>query len=287
MQEPHVRPTTVLHAPPAEAPLVSVVIPNHNYGRFLAGCLRSLFAQELDPGRVEVVFVDDESGDGSLELAHRHLSAMPFAGARVLALPRVGRPGPVRNAGLELAAGRYLLTLDPDDELLPGFLARCVEALEAGADVAYADYLLEEGGCTSVVRLPDYHRLLLANQNILSTTALFRRALWEAGARFRSATAYEDWDFWVQLAQAGARFAHVPVPLYRYRMHGANYSHAARSDDALAKARIVLDNPGFFPSWTLAWARGVEGRAGWADPLPRGLIPVLPQHTGSCFSSEA
>jgi len=277
----------VPHSPEGEAavPLVSIVIPCHNYARYLPGCLASIAAQRMETHRVEVIFADDASTDGSLDLARTLLPEMPLAGWRAIAVPRAGRPGPVRNAGLEQAHGRYLLTLDPDDELLPDYLPRAVEALEAGADVAYADYLREEDGpaepSARAVALPGFHKLLLANQNILPPAALFRRGLWEGGARFRSATLYEDWDFWIQLALAGARFAHVSAPLYLHRVHEGSFSTLARADDANSKARLVLDNAAFFPSWTRRWAWGVLAGASGVDPMPRGVIPVLPEHASS------
>lgn len=258
-------------------PQVSIVVPNHNYARFLPGCLDSIARQNLNLRRVEVVFVDDASDDGSPELAETLLAAMPLAAWRVLRLPRAGRPGPVRNAGLAVAAGGALLTLDPDDEILPDFLPRCLAALAAGADVAYPDYLRDEAGARTEMRLPDFHKLMLANQNILPPTALFRRALWERGARFREATLYEDWDFWIQLALLRARFSRVGAPLYLHRVHAGSFSSLARQDDTPSKARIVAGNPGFFPSWTRAWAEAVLSGHG-ADPLGRGLIPVLREH---------
>jgi len=82
----------------------------------------------------------------------------------------------------------------------------------------------------------------------------------------------------VQLAMLRARFVHVPEPLYCYHMHGASYSFGARQDDALSKARLVIDNAAFFPSWTVTWARDLlHGEAG-VDPMGRGIIPVLPEH---------
>lgn len=259
-------------------PQVSIVIPNHNYARFLRGCFGSVLAQRVNPRRLEVIFVDDASSDGSLELAREILSAMPFGRHEVIALPRQRRPGPVRNAGLSRARGQALLTLDPDDELLPDFLPRSLAALAAGADVVYTDYLVEEGGGSRRMCLGGYSKLQMANQNILSPTALFSRRLWDQGARFRSETTYEDWDFWIQLALLGGKFAHVAEPLYRYRLHGGNYSFAARQFDASSKARIVLDNRDFFPSWTLAWAKNVQQGEPGVDSFGRGLIPILQEH---------
>lgn len=262
-------------------PLVSVVIPCHDYARFLPQCLESLLAQGPDPAELEVVFVDDESSDGSLSVARSLLGCMPFGSWQSLALARVGRPGPVRNAGLALARGAYLLCLDPDDQLLPGFLTCCLEALvRSRADVAYTGYFEDSGGERREVEPPDFSALLLANQNILHTASLMRRVVWERGARYRSATAYEDWDFWIQAAQHGARFVRVAGPQLVYRLHGQGYFQSAMVKDGESKARIVMDNPGFFPPWTRAWARGLLRGEAWASPFGRGLIPVLREHTG-------
>jgi hypothetical protein len=146
--------------------------------------------------------------------------------------------------------------------------------------VAYTGYFEDTAGARREVVPPDYHPLLLANQNIIPPAALLRRRIWDQGARFSGQNAYEDWDFWVQAAVLGARFARVDRPLLVYRQHGANYSHQARTQDAAAKAQVVLDNPAFFPAWTRAWARGILRQAHWAEPLGRGIIPVLRQHTG-------
>ena len=262
-------------------PLVSVVIPCHDYARYLPQCLMSLLNQALDPAELEVVFVDDESSDGSLELARALLGQMPFGSWQSLALARVGRPGPVRNAGLALARGEHLLCLDPDDQLLPGFLTGCLKALaRTRADVAYSGYFEDSGAGRREVEPPDYSPLLLANQNILHTASLMRRAVFERGARYRSATAYEDWDFWIQAAQQGARFVRVAGPLLVYHLHGQGYFQSAQKRDGESKARIVLDNPAFFPPWTRAWARGLLRGEPWAEPFGRGLIPVLREQTG-------
>lgn len=262
-------------------PLVSVVIPCHDYARFVPQCLQSLLGQDLDPEAIEVVFVDDESGDGSLEVARGLLGSMPFGAWQALALRRVGRPGPVRNAGLALARGGHLLCLDPDDILLPGFLTSCLAALRrSGADIAYTGYFEDRDGGRREVAPPGYHPLLLANQNILHTASLMRREVWERGARYRSATGYEDWDFWIQAALGGARFVRVEGPQLVYRLHGEGYFQSALRQDGEAKARIVLDNPAFFPPWTRAWARGLLRGEPWAEPLARGIIPVLREHAG-------
>jgi hypothetical protein len=103
-------------------PLVSVVIPAHNPGRYIEPCIRSILRQTMRPERFEVIFVNDGSTDGTAErlnrLAgeHRHI--------RVIHIPASGAPGRPRNIGLEAARGDYVQFLDADDELAPRALER-------------------------------------------------------------------------------------------------------------------------------------------------------------------
>ncbi len=68
---------------------------------------------------VEVVVVDDTSRDRTLEVARSY----PQDIVRVVALPANSGPGGARNAGLELARGRWVAVLDSDDTVYPGRLA--------------------------------------------------------------------------------------------------------------------------------------------------------------------
>lgn len=110
-------------------PRISVVVANHNYGRFLDRFFGALAAQTFPADEVEVVFVDDASSDDSRLRARHWQAGGPWSAFRLLPLPRMGRPGPVRNVGAEMARGPFLLFCDPDDYLAPDFLRRTHAAL--------------------------------------------------------------------------------------------------------------------------------------------------------------
>lgn len=77
---------------------------------------------------LEVICVDNASEDRSVAVAREH-------GAKVVEMGRnVGFPAAV-NAGLRLATAPYVLLLNPDVELGPGIVARCIEELEGDAGV--------------------------------------------------------------------------------------------------------------------------------------------------------
>ncbi|MBI5692646.1 MAG: glycosyltransferase family 2 protein [Verrucomicrobia bacterium] len=103
-------------------PLVSVIIPCHNAGRWLAATLDSVLAQTHP--RTEVIVVDDGSTDDSLAVARRYEAR----GVRVATQPNRGASA-ARNHGMRLASGDYLQFLDADDLLSPEKIGRQVMAL--------------------------------------------------------------------------------------------------------------------------------------------------------------
>ena len=268
-------------------PKLSIIIPNHNYARFLPRLLASLAAQSTGLARTEIILADDASDDDSVAVAERAAPDLGCARFRVLRLERHGRPGPVRNAGLRVAEGGYLLCVDADDRLHPEFLAGCQAVLDAHPEVGvvYTDYFVrspDADGPERAVGLPDFDHDLLRTQNILLSAAMFRRAVLDAAEGFQVNTAYEDWDFWVRAAARGHRFAHLRRPLYHYETHDGNYFAAKIVDDGHAKAALVLNNPEYFHPDVVRWAQGyVEGEM-WAKPFRRGLIP-RPQDVADLF----
>ncbi|WP_285907530.1 glycosyltransferase family 2 protein [Pseudodesulfovibrio pelocollis] len=257
-------------------PTLSIIVPNHNYGRFFPRLAASLAGQTRGLDDVELILVDDGSTDDSRR-AGDALAGLPLARFTALWLDRHGRPGPVRNAGFAKASAPLVLCLDPDDIPGPDFLAACLDALAVRQDIqlAYTDYTHAEDGQTRDVALPDFDPALLRVQNILPPAAVIRRQVWEASAGYRHNTAYEDWDFWVQAAANGFGFVRVPGARFVHAMHGTNFSYAARQEDGRAKAAIVLNTPHFFPAGVRHWAAAVLAGDPWADPGPRGIIPTL------------
>nr|WP_321513538.1 glycosyltransferase [uncultured Pseudodesulfovibrio sp.] len=256
-------------------PTVSIVIPNYNYARFSDRLFGSIAAQSMPLENVEIIFVDDGSSDNSLDKAAHWGARIPCARFEIIALSRFGRPGPVRNHGLALAKGKYLFCMDPDDSLHPEYLARCVNTLEAAPhmDLVYTDYRENSLDGSREVRLPKFNQGLMRQQNILLSSALYKRELWDSGVRYRDNTEYEDWDYWIQCLIAGSRFVHIPELLYFYEIHNANFSHHARKNDGRAKAQIVFNNPSFFHPLVQEWATGfMRGRL-HSQAFQRGYIP--------------
>jgi glycosyltransferase involved in cell wall biosynthesis len=99
------------------APKISVIIPVFNVENELPQCVDSLLAQTFKD--FEVIFVDDGSQDGSLDILRRYEDA----DSRITVLQQKNQfSGTARNRAMEKATGDYLIFLDSDDFFEPALL---------------------------------------------------------------------------------------------------------------------------------------------------------------------
>lgn len=127
-------------------PLVSVVVVNYNYGRYLAECLDSVLAQDHAP--LEVIVVDDGSTDDSRGVIASY-------GERVTAIFKAnGGMVSAMNQGFRASRGAIVLFLDADDYLLPHAIAEHVRALADPAVVRSQTYLTVIAGDLPLARIP-------------------------------------------------------------------------------------------------------------------------------------
>jgi glycosyltransferase involved in cell wall biosynthesis len=103
-------------------PLVSVVVTAHDYGDFVADCLRSVRAQTYE--RFECIVVDDCSSDHTPAVVGTLLREWQDARFRYVRLPQnVGQLG-AQVEGFRESAGEFVVFLDADDLLFPSFIER-------------------------------------------------------------------------------------------------------------------------------------------------------------------
>lgn len=128
------------------APLVSVIIVNHNGIDFVDTCLRSVLNSDYE--NFEVIFVDNASTDGSLEYAKE-----AFANnRRVKFAENSGSFGPAfaRNKGSCIANGKYLIFLDNDTKVTPAWITELVGVLEKDSSIGAAQAKLLRMGADNL-----------------------------------------------------------------------------------------------------------------------------------------
>lgn len=116
-------------------PLVSMLIFNYNYGRYLRECFDSVLAQTYD--NIEINFSDNASTDESWEIALEYQKRYPNIFFVARNRQNFGTDANFRNCWAN-ARGQYFVELCSDDALLPDFTKTCIEALESNLDAGFA-----------------------------------------------------------------------------------------------------------------------------------------------------
>ena len=95
-------------------PLISVIVPVYDVGKYLSKCLDSLLAQTWR--NLEIIVVDDGSPDGSWDIMQDY--AARDSRVRIFR-KKNGGVSAARNFGMDAAEGEYLGFVDPDDWCRP------------------------------------------------------------------------------------------------------------------------------------------------------------------------
>jgi glycosyltransferase involved in cell wall biosynthesis len=136
-------------------PRLSVIVPAHNAARFLPTTLAAASRNSADD--IEWILIDDGSTDGTRAALHRFTP--PTGRAIVVEHGEAHGLSGARNAGLDVAAGRYVTFLDADDWLAPGYLPRMADAIERlGVDFVRTDHVQVIGTRRSPRRVPEARR---------------------------------------------------------------------------------------------------------------------------------
>ncbi len=229
-------------------PSVSVVITNHDYGRFVGQAIDSVLAQTLKP--LEVIVVDNGSTDNSQDVLRSY-------GDRIRPIHQLnlGQSGG-RNRGILEASGELIALLDADDTWHPDKLNHQVPLFERdNVGIVYAGIVecgpgLEpysevrprhRGDCRSAFLDHPGEAIVLGGES----TAVIRRSCFASMGLFDPALSISaGWDLFRRIA-GRFEFDHVDSPLANYRQHGNNLHLRTDTyyDDLERAYRRLFDDP--------------------------------------------
>ena len=221
--------------------LVSIIIRSMDRTTLIE-TLASVALQTCDG--IEVILVNAKGGTHSRVTDHFNRFPVRFVnqGGASLTRPEAA------NAGLDGATGQYLAFLDDDDALDPDHVSGLLTAAQAegGEAVVYAGVRCIERGdeaqkITRIFGAPlESTAQLLAGNFIPIHAPLFPSHLRQHARYDETLTTYEDWDFWLQLAER-TRFVYTHKVTATYFTGGTSGVSPQEPDmDAVRLATRVL-----------------------------------------------
>ena len=206
---------------------LSIIIPIYNVEPYIGRCIESILSQITESvDSVEVIMVNDGTQDGSMDIVKLQISGSPFV--TVINQENKGLSC-ARNAGLDLAKGKYVWFVDSDDWLLPEAVSRVIDVVRRcdGVDMIATRLLHhdEATGRESAENFPSMSArtgreyMFAGNLKGASQRYILRRQfLLDNNLRFRPGVYHEDGDFGIRMTYLAQSCYVLPDPVYVYRL---------------------------------------------------------------------
>jgi GT2 family glycosyltransferase len=247
-----------------DLPLVSVVTPSLNQGRFIRETIESVLGQAYPA--LEYLVMDGGSSDETVGVLKEYGNRLTWVSERDR-----GQASAI-NKGWHRARGSIVAYLNSDDTYLPGAVERAVAALracpEAGAVYGEGHHVDEEGRVIERYPTEPFSLTRLAETCfICQPTVFLRREVVERVGYLDESLQYcMDYDLWIRVARV-VTFAQVPDYQANTRLHADTKTLGRRAQAHAEILRTVRQHFRYVPpSWVYAYAHAVLGPRRRATP---------------------
>lgn len=253
----------------SDLPLVSIVTPSYNQGRFIEETILSVLNQDYP--NIEYLIIDGGSTDGTLDILRKYEDQLIWVSE-----PDKGQSDAV-NKGWRLARGEFLSWLNSDDVATPLAVRNSVRILQSNPDIVMtfgANIEIDADGREIGVwelREFDYHQLAGHPDWVAPPMMMSRRSVLERLGMLDTSLHYAmDYDLFVRLSRHG-KVHYLPVYLHRFRRHST--AKSVIGWDA-HKREILLVNKRYG-----SVQRGRLLRQYWSTRIRRFTNSILPVRT--------
>ena len=210
--------------------LVSIIITNYNYGKYLHRCIRSCLNQSLPINEFEVIVVDDLSKDNSQNVVEEYKSLPNFKYIRNKKNSGVAFSA---NAAIRKSQGKYIVRVDSDDYInkdLGNILSLYLEENPKKLGVS-CDYYLVNDKEQKIVQVSSVQKPIACGI-MYNKKKLLKAGLYNSKFKHR-----EEEELRSRLGEKYL-IDNLNLPLYRYRMH---LSNKTKSKDYIDKYKKKIE----------------------------------------------
>lgn len=226
-----------------DTPLVSFIVISYKHEKYIADCLESILAQTY--GNMEILYLDDASGDGTFDRACTYRQRFEEKYTRVEYICNADNQGIVKNLNrlLQICRGDYIKILAADDFMLCDGIEMLVALLEQHTeyDMVYSNGISGDENTRYPLNSVDRNKLLYKgaspqgndcfqllyeNDFIAAPGVMIRASTYRLIGPYDCDIGVEDWDYFLRIARVGT-IGYLSSPTVMYRMLSSSVSHSS------------------------------------------------------------
>lgn len=245
-------------------PVLSIVIANYNYGRFLGEAIQSVIAQDMGD-KVELIICDAASTDNSVEIIKKYANGLPpntsyydwpkntlTTNDQQLTTKitwwcseKDGGQSAAFNKGFSHASGDWFTWLNADDLYFPGTLKSFVELVNHNPRVEWVtgNKMHFDSGTKKIISvnwgphiMPPFLSKNHASSGSFGPTAFWRRDVYDRVGSVDEKMHYAmDTEYWARMTMAGVRQIRLRHFCWAFREHEESKTEGVQSASVLEK----------------------------------------------------
>ena len=242
-----------------EMKLLSIVVANYNYGRFIETAIRSVLDQLDD--RAELIVCDGGSDDNSVEIIKKYADRIAWWCSE-----KDSGQSEAFNKGFSHASGKYVTWLNADDMLVPGAVAAILAELTAHPRCEWftGNFFRFLDSSKNVCEIgwgphwyPNWMQRSCSPFVVFGPSSVFSRELWNRMGKIDESLHFMmDMELWMRFMVAGIKQRRIRHFVWAFRMHeesktaefGDHLMDPARARRFKAEAEYVFKKTGYKPS---------------------------------------
>ncbi len=224
---------------PRNTPLISIITPCYNDGKYLRECLNSVHQQNYPS--YEIIVINDGSSD---PLTKRIIKDINHPLIKVIETPNKG-VSIARNTAIHASSGKYILPLDADDKIGQNFIRSAIDILENNQNIKVVNCAVKLfGRQKGIIDYGDFSFEKLLAKNLLVVSSIFRRSDFDKtpGYNPNMKEGFEDWDFWISLLKTGGKVHKIKDVGFYYRIKTRSRNNSLHGESFRRLRLQVFEN---------------------------------------------
>ena len=201
--------------------MFSIIIPCHNYGKFLFNCINSIDFENKYLN--EILIVNDNSNDETSEIINSLDKKKKIKSFYV----KFNSLSKTINFAVNKSKTKYFSRIDPDDTYHKDFFDDLIKNnINSNFDFIYGDFFLKKSNKINYINKKINNFLKKFNYPLSNGSLISKKKFLEVGGINENLNYKDDYDIWLKLINSNFLIKYINCPTFIYNRHDNNMSNS-------------------------------------------------------------